>query len=1820
MNITQEDLDQARFLFDSSGPAAAYDFLESKGSNYAKLANGVAKEKGYAGNTAIAYMKQVYFEKHGIEMPSAKLEEVKFLMGKGALEAYQKNLNEKLLDPDIKLDQAVSFHEKAFITADLGPEYWTLDSILKVLPEQEREAYWNRTLNLAGDFTGEVMIAANTFIELTWHATADQNPEALAWTKRIASPRVAAALKGPILENAAAIGEESLEHLNKLAPYFAPDDVSIDIRTNPLPKDRTREETEAVESVRNGNAVFEPTHQIRLEQGQLDKTDFFSSQIASLATGGIRPGELQIDPNPKPNEYLQQSYIDKGDACTPTERMQNNAIINNLGVNTTENVYVDPLLLDLSGQGVTMTSIAEGTVFDIDNSASVRRTGWIGAGTGLLALDDGSGVIRHGGQLISEYLGGKPGESGQPGEVKFPDAFAALASLDSDADGLITSADAQWPQLRVWADDNRNGHSEPEELKTLEAWSISEIALAVSRQSSTHASGNTIRAAGTFTLGGQQREALAVSFLSDMVSHRLQTDAQGQRIESHAAQTTRTSYVTNDHSGVTLDAQTLGVQTLQGGNGDDTLKAAPEGSWLVGGGGNNRYEGGAGDDVFLIGASDDTAQIVGGGGRDSVIVVGDKPVTLNLAKAGVLMAQGGRGHDVFIAGANHGVYLKGGAAGSTLIGGGGNDVLVGGQGRNVIVGGSGKSVIYAGPGDDLILGSAQGSIIYAGAGQAVIYGREADDVIEAGKGDAVIDGGEGVNVVGLHGEHGDYLITSTETGYRIQDTVPGRDGTLSLTRIQKLNFADISAVTLGGPRPLPVADSIRTDATGNTLTRQDGARVIAAATLLGNDQVMGSQGPLRISEVGDALGGTAVLDEQGNVLFTPDPSGQGAMGFKYALVDSAGNPAMDVVSLKTGEVAPMRAEVHLLTDQVPTDPLAARQWYLADVGVLPVWEQYSGKGVRVGIFEPGGEFSVGPQTFDINHPDLLANVDPAWLASQRKEGILPTQFSNHATQVAGVIVAARDGQGAVGVAHAATIGGHHLANRGNDLKGLSNISHYDVANNSWGFTNDFALTNLTSGNITTETALLLNNQYAARNGRGGLGTVIVSSGGNKRAEGGSAQGSLTNSSRYGIQVGAINAKGDLSTLQIGAQPFSNPGTSLLVSAPGSNVLATSRKLDTSRGAVFGSDYASTQGTSFAAPIVSGVAALMLEANPHLGYRDVQHILALSATQVADTATVWAHNGARHWNGGGLLKSDDYGYGKVDARAAVRLAESWTATRTMANEMELVAAKTPLNLALVDGQTVRTEHVLPAGTKIEHVEVDVYSEVGQLGDLQLRLISPSGTQSLLLDRPGKKRFGEGAGDADRGSDRTGTFNYSFMSTQHWGEYSQGTWTLEATNAADGKPTTLQGWGLRVFGEASSADDQYVYTDAFANVALEPARAVLDDAANGTAGGFNTLNAAAVSSDVRIDLTAGSATLAGQPLSIVSPDAFGHIISGDGGDHLIASARGTVLEGGRGANTLTGNAGRDLYVVRQRAGGRDIIQGFEASRGELIHFSGVGVGSFAELTVTQEGTNTLIQLPDGQRIDLIDTPLASLSAEHVRFERRFTLPEGYFEGAPAPVLPAPSERPGEVILSGGAKGVSLTFDLEGRPQAELNGVVYERNETGPAIFVAAKQEGITNLRNAVRGFNPAMDKIDLTQLGISDWTQLAIQKSERIVINGLPLANGTQIKTMADGEGTFIDLMYIDGLDPNHLQAQHFLFAPAGSALYLPQPQTSSVQPLLSGLEATAMGLSVAAVEANLQGSASLMHAIAAFAPGAAGNVPTLHDLRPPSFGPQLIQAA
>ncbi|CNL27137.1 putative serine protease [Yersinia aldovae] len=1742
LQLNAADLACARQLLEThkenKDPGPMYDFLASKGDRYAILANGVVKENSIAGRIAINYMRDVGVS-HNKHLTETDIKHIRYDMALGYFDTQQDRLDKSptgIIYGDIGHEQAAQFHNSVFEMHGLPPEAWTLYPVYKVLPKNQHGGHWQSTLNSAGNSADEILLSFNTvkiMVDALSTSSASDQPMIHNWLNIVMDVDNLGAAAG-------AIGNQLFSSDEEVAPVST-EMCPIDINITPTPQavQRIADEDQARRDVTNGYLVNKPTHSFSFTDGSLDKTDFASVQMGAMASGGVRPGEVQLDPNIQPSRYLSDYYLERPRYMLPETGLFDAATLNGLSAQTTVNTYVDPLLLDLSGKGVSMTGIEDGVLFDTDNSGTLKRTGWAGPNTGILVLDKGSGRIDNISQMYSEYYGGAAGVNGQPGEKRYQDGFAALASEDADGNGAIDPGDPIWSQLRIWQDSSHNGKVDPGELTTLNEWQITQIKVKANVVEEDNRRGNRVMARGIFSIRGRRHEVLAVNFASSPVSnHIIKRDADGAFIRSIMGDVTTTAYAQLGNKNATLSADTLAVHHVYGGNMDDTLVASVKGSWLVGRGGSNTYIGNSGNDVFVISDSDDPSTIKGNGGRDTVLIVGDKGVALNMARSGITIAQGGDGDDIIVSGGNSSVFIKGGNGNSTLVGGGGNDVLAGGGGKNKIIGGSSKAVIYAGSQGDSIYASEQGCIIYAGGGADRIYGNKGNDIIEAGQGNALIDGGGGVNVVSLHGTHADYIITRTDSGYLIRDKVAGRDGTLALKNIQKLNFSDISAVDLHTNTIIPIDDVLTRSKSDRPFSR-DRFHLIRGADLLVNDLSFNDKSSLHITAVSDAIGGDVYLSRSGNIVFYPDKKFTGVMSFKYSLMNADGDPAISVMDLTRGEEVTKRATVSLLPPNIPTDPQLSKQRYLSEVNVIPVWQDYSGKGIRIGQFEPGGEFATGPEIFAIEHPDLAANVDTVWLATQKRMGELPAEVSHHATMVAGVMVAAKNNIGGVGVAYDATLGGYYLSNDGNDLTTLGKMSSYDVVNHSWSSKPDFALSHTSGGALNLPNTLSTVLRYAAANGRGGLGTIIVTVGGNQREQGGSTQGSLMSHSRFGIQVGAIISPADLSILQTRSQPFSNPGASLLVSAPGNRVLSSSHQIKAERGAVFGAEYSTEQGTSFAAPIVSGIAALMLQANPNLGYRDVQQILALSARRVKDPASQWHINGAKGWNGGGMQVSHDYGFGRVDARAAVRLAESWSSKKTDANQQSLEKshhydAWKRLYAGGVDTSSI----TMTSGLNIEQVEVDFSANVGRLGDLTVKLISPSGSESILLDRAGKK---PAVNDDDMGSALSGEFNYTFMSTHHRGEASTGQWELAVKDAKNGLPVKLNSWSLRLFGHKAGADDVYFYTDEFAaQVAEQPTRAILTDAVNGVPGGRNTLNTAAMSGDVKANLITGEANLGGTTLTIRSPQTIHNIVSGDGNDVLTAGRNNSLLDGGRGRNTLVGGAGKEIFVVRKRPQGHDRIINFEADNGEVIHLVGFAEKKFSELRLKQWRSDVQIKLADGQIIIIGDQQVSVLQAHHFNFQDTFTAPAHYVDSSK--LVDKPVRQPTDILLNGGGGGVTLRTNAQGKMVASLLGSVYQRDNAEPSTFVVVHQEGQSDYHNTVRGFRHGIDKIDLSAIGIRNFSELSVTKRSAMVINGLALIQGVEVKSAITGpEGKGINLMYLDGLDIDQLDAQDFIFA-------------------------------------------------------------------------------
>jgi hypothetical protein len=155
----------------------------------------------------------------------------------------------------------------------------------------------------------------------------------------------------------------------------------------------------------------------------------------------------------------------------------------------------DPLALDLDGDGIETTGIGTWgttTLFDHDGDGNLEGTGWLSGDDGWLARDiDGNGTIDSGRELFGE-------NTLAPGQHTASDGFSALARLDSNADGLIDSADQAFGELLVWRDLNQDGRSQAGELHSLAELGISSLSLDAS-ESAQAQNGNLISAVSHYS-------------------------------------------------------------------------------------------------------------------------------------------------------------------------------------------------------------------------------------------------------------------------------------------------------------------------------------------------------------------------------------------------------------------------------------------------------------------------------------------------------------------------------------------------------------------------------------------------------------------------------------------------------------------------------------------------------------------------------------------------------------------------------------------------------------------------------------------------------------------------------------------------------------------------------------------------------------------------------------------------------------------------------------------------------------------------------------------------------------------------------------------------------------------------------------------------------------------------------------------------------------------------------------------------------------------------------------------------------------------------
>ena len=227
------------------------------------------------------------------------------------------------------------------------------------------------------------------------------------------------------------------------------------------------------------------------------------------------------------------------------------------------------------------------------------------------------------------------------------------------------------------------------------------------------------------------------------------------------------------------------------------------------------------------------------------------------------------------------------------------------------------------------------------------------------------------------------------------------------------------------------------------------------------------------------------------------------------------------------------------------------------------------------------------------------------------------------------------------------------------------------------------------------------------------------------------------------------------------------------------------------------NYTSTfNGTSAAAPSISGVIALMLEANPSLTWREVKDILASTSTEISP-GPGWIHNSA------GYHFNNLYGFGRANAELAVNVARNYSFSTRMpryretagntdgipwAYDTTLISRNIPDNNLM----GISTTFNVTEDWKTEQIQISINIQHPNPSNLEISIISPSGTQSIVLDRNSERPINIIGGNVPN------LTNVIFLSNAFYRELSRGIWTVKVADHTRGEIGKIRNIKLKLYG--------------------------------------------------------------------------------------------------------------------------------------------------------------------------------------------------------------------------------------------------------------------------------------------------------------------------------------------------------------------------------------------------------------------------------------
>lgn len=286
----------------------------------------------------------------------------------------------------------------------------------------------------------------------------------------------------------------------------------------------------------------------------------------------------------------------------------------------------------------------------------------------------------------------------------------------------------------------------------------------------------------------------------------------------------------------------------------------------------------------------------------------------------------------------------------------------------------------------------------------------------------------------------------------------------------------------------------------------------------------------------------------------------------------------------------------------PSKTKVLENWGIKKIQANEAWKITKGTGIKVAFLDTGAS---------LNHPDLREAIKGG--INILNPNSLPKDDNGHGTHVAGIIGARLNDFGVTGVAPES----HLYAVKTFDSKGEANLS--DIAQGlEWCLDQEIKLVNLSFG-LPKDHRLLRSMVKKAAS----AGLIMVCAAGNEGREG--LEDSVLYPARYSETI-AVSA----STQDDGFADFSSKGAEVDYIAPGTDILSTAPK----------GRYDTKSGTSFAAPHVTGVLALLL------GYGSTPY--AKSAVEPSGLRNVLTNTAQKL----PMLTRDEQGHGLVNAVRAV----------------------------------------------------------------------------------------------------------------------------------------------------------------------------------------------------------------------------------------------------------------------------------------------------------------------------------------------------------------------------------------------------------------------------------------------------------------------------------------------------------------------------------------------------------------------------------------